>query len=231
MREKQKRRDMMNKVYDLISSLPFINDSRETILLLDCYVKELLHWQKTQNLISPHTISDVWTRHIVDSLQICTLKSFEDNVWLDMGTGAGLPGLVIAIALRSQSTFHMHLVESHKRKCSFLQAITTQLKLPVTIHSDRIEKVLPQFKHAPDVITARALCSLKTLLDYVDLCRCKPKKLLFMKGKTVQDEILEAKKHWGFAYEMISSQTDADGCIVSISDFCRLSSKCSVHRM
>jgi 16S rRNA (guanine527-N7)-methyltransferase len=203
----------------LYSSLQHrFNVSRETFELLVAYVDELLRWQKIHNLISQHTISQIWERHIADSLQIISLAPENSLKWIDIGAGAGLPGIVVAIALRDRIAFEMHLIDSHQRKCAFLNAIIHRLKIPVRVHPQRIETVLPQLPFQADVLSARALCSLDELFGFVSLCPLLPQRMLFLKGKRIDIEIKNAEHSWQFNYSLIPSASQSDGCILSILD-------------
>jgi 16S rRNA (guanine527-N7)-methyltransferase len=196
--------------------------SRETFEILTLYVEELLRWQKVHNLISDQTRDEIWERHIADSLQMVTLAPQDAKKWVDIGAGAGLPGLVVAIALKARLHFEMHLIESHHRKCAFLRTIALKLNLPVTVHCKRIESILPNITLSFDVMSARALSTLDALLGYAEKCVIKPKLLLFPKGKTAKEEILIAQKKWEFNQDAIQSVTDSAACILSISKFQRV---------
>ncbi len=137
--------------------------SRETEERLALYVALLRRWQRIKNLVGPSTLDRVWTRHIADSAQLVALLP-EARSWLDMGSGAGFPGLVIAILLRDTAGAAVHLVESNARKCAFLREAARETGAAAVIHNARIENVTPTLEYV-DVITARALAPLPDLLE------------------------------------------------------------------
>ena len=191
------------------------NVSRETYSLLEIYVAELLKWQKVHNLIANSTIEHVWQRHIFDSLQLIHLAPENVHQWVDIGSGGGLPGLVIAIVMREQHNFVMHLVESSQRKCAFLQHCVGLLRLPVFVHAKRIQDILPTLPQI-DVLSARALASLDQLFEFASKCRNEPSAMLFLKGKDVNQELTDAQNKWRFGYEIFPSRVESSGCVVSV---------------
>lgn len=190
--------------------------SRETFSHLEIYVSELLKWQKVHNLIANSTIENVWERHVYDSLQLIELAPQSPRHWVDIGSGGGLPGIVIAIMMRDKSDFMMHLVESSQRKCAFLQHCAGLLQLPVQVHADRIENILPHF-NSIDVLSARALASLDSLFQFVALCQKEPDTILFLKGKDINQELTNAQKKWRFEYEIFPSRVESDGCVIKVN--------------
>jgi 16S rRNA (guanine527-N7)-methyltransferase len=193
--------------------LPY-NVSRETFSLLSDYVTLLIKWQKSINLVSQNT-SELWERHIKDSLQLAPLiENSEAKTVLDLGSGGGLPALVLAIALPDRQ---FHLVESDKKKAIFLQEAIRILGLSgnTTVSCLRIE-ALPLPVHA-DIITSRALASTDNLLGYASKILSPNAFCLFLKGKNWSNEITEAERNWRFTQEIIPSQTSAEGVILKIS--------------
>lgn len=184
------------------------NVSRETLEKLEFYVVHLLKWNKKINLISRTTEEEIWGRHIIDCLQI--IKFLEkDQVIIDVGSGAGLPGIIIALSLECK----MHLVESDSRKCAFLNEIASQLKCNITIYNNRIEKI-PVF--ASDAIISRAFANLE---DIFILCKEfieQTKYCLFLKGEKVLNEITLARQKNKFTYELINSITNTEGKILKL---------------
>jgi 16S rRNA (guanine527-N7)-methyltransferase len=166
--------------------------SRETLNALHIYDACLHKWQKTINLVSPTTLKESWERHFCDSLQILPFIDEKVSTLVDMGSGAGFPGLVIAIA---RPDITIHLVESDTRKGSFLRTVKTELQLDnVAIHTKRIECISasPPLKSA-DIVTARALSGLTTLVDWA-LPFMNPQnpqaQCIFPKGRSFKDEIV-----------------------------------------
>src|SRR5437870_1057763 len=136
--------------------------SRETAARLDQFVDVLLRWQQRTNLIAASTIPALWTRHIADSLQLLDLAP-NARTWVDLGSGAGFPGLVLACALAESPGAEVHLVESNAKKAAFLREASRLIGAPALVHAVRIEDFVQTFAAAPDTVTARALAPLKAL--------------------------------------------------------------------
>lgn len=199
---------------DVLSSL---NVSRETSQRLDSYVHLLLTWQKSINLIAPSTVDQVWRRHIQDCGQIATLFPDAER-WLDLGSGAGLPGIVVAI-LRSaaQPRFQMQLIESNGKKASFLREVSRLCALPVRVHHGRIEAEMTKSVQFPvDVVTARALASLDLLLDFARPAFQRGAKAVFMKGEEAETELTMCRKRWHIEAELIPSVTEPKARLVVV---------------
>ena len=138
--------------------------SRETAERLGLFVELLLKWQESTNLIASSTIPTIWTRHVADSLQLLDLAPAARN-WVDLGSGAGFPGLAIACALAGTSRAVIHLVESNGKKAAFLREAIRVTGAPAQVHQARIVNFVETFDARADVVTARALAPLKLLLD------------------------------------------------------------------
>ena len=189
--------------------------SRETLARLDRLVELLLQWQQTRNLIAASTIPHIWTRHIADSLQLLELAA-EAKTWVDLGSGGGFPGLVLACALADRAGAKVHLVESTAKKCAFLQAAADDLRLPAAIHCERVENFIRAFPDKPDVVTARALAPLPKLLDMAFPLLKRGVRGLFLKGQDVVVELTEASKCWNIRYKLVPSRTDDRARIVVV---------------
>jgi 16S rRNA (guanine527-N7)-methyltransferase len=189
--------------------------SRETMRRLDVLVRLLLEWQRTRNLIAASTIPQIWTRHVADSLQLLPLAP-NAKIWVDLGSGGGFPGLVLACALAGKPGAKVHLVESSGKKCAFLQAVTDEAGLPAKIHCQRVENFIPVFHGKPDAITARALAPLPKLLTLAYPLLRKGGLGLFMKGQDVEAELTEAAKYWSIQSTLVPSLTDPRGRIILI---------------
>ncbi|MGO4706578.1 16S rRNA (guanine(527)-N(7))-methyltransferase RsmG [Microvirga sp. 2MCAF38] len=179
---------------------------------------ELERWQRIKNLVGPKTLDDVWARHIVDSLQLYALAP-DAKAWLDLGSGAGFPGLVVAIA-GTERGLHMHLVESNARKCAFLRQIARLTEAQVTVHQSRLEDVIPDFIGKVNVVSARALAALPTLLAWTEplLKRGTTGTIgLFPKGRDVLSELTEARKSWTVDADILPSRTDSEARILRIT--------------
>jgi 16S rRNA (guanine527-N7)-methyltransferase len=198
--------------------------SRETAARLDRFVELFLTWQRKLNLVSSSTVGTLWTRHIADSLQLVRLAS-EATTWLDLGSGGGFPGLVIACVLTDTAGRRVHLVESNARKAAFLREATRILDLPAVVHCARIEDFVPRWSDSADVVVARALAPLPQLLDYASPALKKGAKGLFPKGQDVEAELTEAAKSWNITAELVPSLTDPKARIVVVRRADRLGNR------
>lgn len=191
--------------------------SVNALLDLQLYHDLLLKWQKAVNLVSPTTIADAWNRHFEDSLQLLELIPVSARRLVDLGSGAGFPGLVLALA---KPDLDVHLVESDQKKGTFLLTVSRETGAKnVHVHSERIESVLPNLK--ADVVTARALASLPQLLT---MARTQwergdsPATLLFLKGAGWQEEVDLAKVGHDFDLVVIPSKTAKDAAVLCITN-------------
>jgi 16S rRNA (guanine527-N7)-methyltransferase len=194
--------------------------SRETLDRLATYEALLKHWQKTINLVAPSTLGEIWHRHFADSAQLLRLAPPGATFWVDMGSGAGFPGLVIAILLAGRGDpFRMVLIESDSRKAAFLGEVARKTGVAVEILVERIEKTATQNKFGPiDVVTARALAPLPRLLELVAPI-FSPRSLgLFLKGKDAAAEVEQARARWSFDCRLVPSLTDGAGRVVVIEN-------------
>ncbi len=141
--------------------------SRETYQRLEQYVAMLRDWQRVQNLVGPSALNEIWTRHISDSAQPLAIAP-EAVRWLDLGSGAGFPGIVTAILVAERPGSLVHLVESNARKCAFLREVARSLALPVAVHHGRIDDILRGWTEAVDAISARGLASMRQLADWIE---------------------------------------------------------------
>jgi len=189
--------------------------SPQTAERMDILVSELGRWQRIKNLVGPSTLQQVWSRHIADSLQLAALAP-QAKSWLDLGSGAGFPGLVLAI-LGAEAGFKVTLVESNARKCAFLRHVSRLTEAAATIHAERLEAVLPQMVGNADVVTARALASLEQLLSWNEALFESGTIGLFPKGRDVASELAEAERNWVLDYEILPSRIDPESSIVRIS--------------
>jgi 16S rRNA (guanine527-N7)-methyltransferase len=185
--------------------------SRETLDRLRLYCDRLLHWQKAINLVGPGTLADPWRRHFWDSAQLLPHIPKGTRTLLDIGSGAGFPGLVLAILGVPGVT----LVESDGRKCAFLREVARQTGAAVTVHAERLE-ALTDWIPPPDVMTARALASLDLLLAMTKLYMTPNTVCLFHKGRQADAEIADAQRRWTMKVEKIPSETDLTGVILRV---------------
>ena len=189
--------------------------SRETLARLEGYAALLVKWQKAINLVAPDSLPDLWRRHMLDSAALFPLIPATARVLVDLGSGAGFPGLVLAI----MGVPEVHLVESDTRKCAFLSE-GARLFAPgrVTVHRARIEAA-PAI--AADVVTARALADLPKLLAYAAPFLAPDGICLFPKGRRVEDELTLAKQTWTMAVERVANPADPSGIILRIKGLAR----------
>lgn len=186
-----------------------MNVSRETLEKLQQYDALLVKWQKKINLVGPNTMADRWRRHFLDSAQLITLIPENAKILVDMGSGAGFPGLVLAI----MSGLEFHMIESDLRKCLFMREVVRTTGINVTVHNKRLEKV-EGIK--ADVVSARALASLSKLLDYANPFLKDDSICIFPKGKRIEEELTELKYVWHIKEHQLTSKSDDEGTILVI---------------
>lgn len=204
-----------------------IDVSRETGEKLESYVALIRKWQRAENLISPKTLPELWTRHIADCAQIVSL--FPDTrVWLDMGTGAGLPGMVVALLAPEGS--HVHLVESNTRKCAFLRTVIRETGAPATVHEGRAEKILSDWDIPVDRVIARALASLSELFRLAEPLMARGVRAGFHKGDDFRREVSEASQSWAFDLVECPSRVAEGSVILDIGNLSRVSRPVSADR-
>lgn len=189
--------------------------SRETADLLDRFVDFLLPWAERTNLIARSTIPTVWTRHIADSLQLLPLAPAAMS-WVDLGSGAGFPGIVLACALAGRAGAIVHLIESNGKKAAFLREAVQRLSLPAEVHTVRIEDFVKNSKLQPDVVTARAVAPLDRLLELTLPLLMNGALGVFPKGQDVEGELTRASKYWNIDAELVPSQTSPQARIVVV---------------
>lgn len=205
---------------DRSNALKLTSVSRETAELLDRFAELFLRWQRAVQLVAQSTLPQLWTRHIADSLQLLDLAS-SAKVWVDLGSGGGFPGVVLAIALKETPGAKVHLIESDQRKSAFLREAVRALDLPAMIHVKRIEEVAPSALPGLEAVTARALAPMPELLQIASPFMQPGVKGLFMKGANVENELTEATKSWKILSTIVPSKTDAAGRIVIVEQALR----------
>ncbi len=201
--------------------LPEVNDaasfqaasgcSDQALADLESYRSYLADWNQRMNLIGPATLDIYWNRHAWDSAQLLRLAP-DALTWADLGTGAGLPGIVLAILGKDRPGFHVHLVESMAKRCRFLTEVVTGLQLPATVHQSRAEDL----SLAVDIVTARACAPLSRLLGYGRPYLRRGAVALFLKGQDVGAELEDAAKSWDFEADVLPSLSDVRGQIVRV---------------
>ena len=202
--------------YNKFCSFQYV--SRETYEKLEIFNETLIKWQKSINLVSNSSLKHIWTRHFLDSAQLYNFtKDVHGNI-LDMGSGAGFPGIILAM----MGNENINVVESDQRKCTFMREVARLSNTNLEIHNCRIEEL--KFIN-PDLIISRALAPLRKLIEYVEnhidknkLSKKKIPNMLFLKGKLYNDELNELKKVRNFDFKVYPSITDENGKIVFISN-------------
>jgi 16S rRNA (guanine527-N7)-methyltransferase len=203
------------KLLDREATLRAFDVSRETSEKLDLLVSELKRWQPVQNLVSATTLPTVWHRHVADSAQLLRWGS-QPGGWLDIGSGGGFPGLVIAI-LRSEAGLGVtHLMDSNGRKCAFLRHVIRVTGASAEVHEARIEDVADRLAFDVDVVSARAVAPLETLIGWTKGLLRKGAVGIFPKGQDVEMELSAAARSWVFTAAIHPSLTDRDGRILAI---------------
>ncbi|MBX3524249.1 MAG: 16S rRNA (guanine(527)-N(7))-methyltransferase RsmG [Xanthobacteraceae bacterium] len=197
---------------DRESALRITPVSRETAERLDRFVAHFLKWQQAVQLVAPSTLNTLWTRHIADSLQL--LPDIEDaKEIVDVGSGGGFPGLVLAIASPDKK---FHLVESDTRKASFLREAARIADAPATVCAERVESVAKRIGTGIQTVTARAFAPLPKLLELTEDFLRAGAKGVFLKSQDIDDELTTAAKSWNVNYQLRNSLTDPRGRILLI---------------
>ena len=185
--------------------------SRETLAVLGRYADLLARWQRRINLVGPATMPDLWRRHFLDSAQLLPLAPSTSGCWLDLGSGAGFPGLVLALL----GVADMHLVESDGRKCAFLAEAARVTGARITLHHGRIETLTGV---AAAVVTARACAPVARLLALSAGIATRHTVYLLPKGREVAAELTEAGESWSMQIERFPSQTDPRGTVLRLTE-------------
>jgi len=186
--------------------------SRETLDALKYFEDLVVLWNPAINLISNSSVSDLWSRHIVDSAQLFLFTLPDEGLWLDVGSGGGFPGIVVSIVAKELApSLRVVLVESDNRKCVFLRTVIRQLGLSVKVINDRIENV-----KLDDVVylSARALRNLNSLLFIVENNVSRETVCVFPKGRSYKKELVESQKNWKFDFNLIDSNTSEDSKVI-----------------
>ena len=184
---------------------------------LAAYRQRLAEANQHMNLVGASTLGQFWERHFVDSAQLLWVLP-EAQVWADLGSGAGLPGVVLAILLKGRPGARVHLIESMAKRCRFLSEVVEALTLPVEIHNVRAETLALKV----EVVTARACAPLARLLGYAEPFFARGATGLFLKGADVETEITEARKSWRYTAETRVSLSDPRGRLLSIKELSRV---------
>nr|WP_238704959.1 16S rRNA (guanine(527)-N(7))-methyltransferase RsmG [Parasedimentitalea marina] len=201
---------------DLLSQL---NVSRETMQKLEVFESVILKWNPKINLVSRSSLENLWSRHIIDSIQVYRSAPIVGH-WVDIGSGGGFPGLIVGILAADEAPdTRVTLIESDQRKSVFLRTAARECGIKINVLSERIEKVDAQ---SANVLSARALADLNTLLTYSTLHLDPEGVALFPKGVTWKKELEEARRHWHFDVEPITSLTEPDAVILKVKGVTRV---------
>ncbi len=194
--------------------------SRETFERLEVLADLLGKWNPRINLVSKSTLADLWVRHIQDSTQVFNLAEPQAAQWVDIGSGGGFPGLVVALMCNEPGApGKVTLIESDQRKCAFLRTVLREAGVPGQVISERIENAEPQ---NADVLSARALADLSSLCAFAERHLKPSGTALFPKGVTWEKELIQAQESWSFNHEVITSITEPNSVILKVKDIRRV---------
>jgi len=210
---------MTHMTPDEMSAKLVFHVKHEAIADLQKFYEVLASQNEVMNLVGPATLPDYWSRHVLDSAQLLDRRP-DARIWADLGAGAGLPSVILAILLKHSEGAEpqVYLVESLTKRCRFLQTVVDELALPGTVINDRAENV----KLKVDVVTARAVAPMTKLLGFAEGFIHRGATGLFLKGQDVATELTEASKAWAFASELSTSQSDPRGRIVQVKRLSRV---------
>lgn len=194
--------------------------SRETFERLKAFETLFRKWAARINLSAPSTLEETWRRHILDSAQLARLEP-DAKRWIDIGSGGGFPGLVLGFLLMERVGASIDLVESNRKKTSFLQMVCGEFRLPARVHAKRIEDTY-QVIRGPEVVTARALAPLPLLLQLSAPWLTTGAKALFHKGRDYRAEVEESSKLWSFELVEHQSLIDPQSIVLEISSLRRV---------
>ncbi|OIQ37910.1 MAG: 16S rRNA (guanine(527)-N(7))-methyltransferase RsmG [Roseobacter sp. MedPE-SW] len=193
--------------------------SRETIDRLEKFEEVLLKWNPRINLVSKNSLDDLWNRHIVDSIQVFTCVEDPGSSWVDIGSGGGFPGIVVAImAAEHAPKTKVTLIESDQRKSAFLRTAARECGVAINVLNQRIEQADPQ---NADVLSARAVADLDALLDFSEQHLAESGVAVFPKGASWKKEVDKAAQRWRFDVEPITSLTETEAVILKIKGVAR----------
>jgi 16S rRNA (guanine527-N7)-methyltransferase len=213
---------------DKAAALSLTPVSHETAARLDRYVALLLEWQAKTNLVAASTLPHLWTRHISDSLQLLTLAR-SAKTWVDLGSGGGFPGVVLACALAETPDAMVHLVERNAKKAAFLREALRVTNSPGLVHLADIGDSVDRISGPVDCVTARAVAPLHQLIGFAAPWVNRGAKALFLKGQDVEAELTEATKYWNIRPLLHSSRTGGQGWIVELDHIERHNSSAITH--
>ena len=200
---------------DRANALALVPVPPETEARLAVYVELLGRWRKITNLISEASFAEVWTRHIADSAQLLSLAP-QARRWVDMGSGAGFPGMVIAIQLAGVAGARVHCLESDRRKCAFLREVARATGAPAEIHPVRIEFIDPESLAPVDAVTARAFAPLPRLIEFAKVWIAKGAVGVFPRGRSAEAQLETIPAAQDLAIDILASKLDPEAAILRV---------------
>ena len=207
----------MDKTIQIDTFSRFTRVSRETITSLKKYEDILIKANKSLNLIGNSTIKEIWTRHFLDSVQVIDFIDKNDKTLIDLGSGAGLPGIILSIGAKEKNiSLKTYLIEKSKKKTNFLQETVKKLNLDINVICKNIFE--DKKETVSDVFVARAFKPLPTILKLIHSKEIKYKKFFIFLGKTGKKELLLASKSWDIKYKQHMSVTNNDSLIIEINN-------------
>ncbi|PYC47592.1 16S rRNA (guanine(527)-N(7))-methyltransferase RsmG [Litorivita pollutaquae] len=198
---------------------PAMNVSRETLERLEIYASLLEKWNPKINLVSKASLEHLWERHIRDSIQVAQAIHHPVKHWVDLGSGGGFPGLVVALMASDIGVDQVTLIESDQRKCAFLRTVLRETSVSGEVIQERIEIAPPQ---SANVLSARALTDLSGLLGFAMRHLAEGGICLFPKGVNWEKEVEAAREEWQFSVEAVPSQIEAGAAILRIGEISRV---------
>ena len=206
----------MDKIIQIDTFTRFSRVSRETITSLKKYEDILINANKTLNLVGKSTINDIWTRHFLDSVQVIDFIDKKDKTLIDLGSGAGFPGIVVALAAKDRKIpIKIKLIEKSPKKANFLKDLIDKLNLNVEVHNQNV--LAEQIVFTDDVFVARAFKPLAIILELIHNKATKWKKIFIFLGKSGQEELLGDSKSWDIKYKQRMSITSNDSTVIEIN--------------
>ena len=206
----------MDKTIQINTFTRFSRVSRETITSLKKYEDILINANKTLNLVGKSTINDIWTRHFLDSVQVIDFIDKKDKTLIDLGSGAGFPGIVVALAAKDRKIpIKIKLIEKSPKKANFLKDLIDKLNLNVEVHNQNV--LAEQIVFTDDVFVARAFKPLAIILELIHNKAKKWKKIFIFLGKSGQEALLGASKGWDIKYKQRMSITSNDSTVIEIN--------------
>jgi 16S rRNA (guanine527-N7)-methyltransferase len=184
---------------------------------LEIYEALLRRWQEKINLVADQSLPWIWSRHFADSAQVFEARP-TISTWADLGSGAGFPGMVIALLLKARPGAAVHLIESDQRKAAFLRAVSRETQAPTTIHVGRIEDVLPPLAGSVAGVTARALAPLPRILEWSRECLASGAVGAYLRGEEWRDELTAVEALSSFNIQTIASRTNPRARLVVVAN-------------